>query len=378
MPTVQQIPVSNQKAGIIWPARSDPAVTSLLIRNQDINNTIYVGNTSNIMPASINVIPVEPNGAIILDAGSPWYVVGAAAGILPLVMIPNSQGYFRGITQGLGKLSIPSVQSPNYVTGVSGWTINKDGSAEFNNLTERGNFVGPDFYLSNGDGTYTSEAGLFIYSSTPAAGNLIFSDCKQSGNDKFSNNFLGSMTTYDNSTLGAVNILGIAITWYSMTANPNATFTAGPKFSGTTGPNVLDFDTGSGFVNTLDVDASGMLETTPGNDLVTYKVAGTLDKYSTSGQDITLASFTAVQTFSNLIAGATYRVTCILDLLANAGGGNAVIGWTHSTTATLTGLMSRAWFTGGAGPTAEQITHGTTFPADATSAALVNGASITY
>src|SRR5215475_12324993 len=165
-------------------------------------------------------------------------------------------GFNNSIVGEVGNLIRTFIQSPNYVTGVSGWTINKDGSAEFNNLTERGNFVGPDFYLSNGDGTYTSEAGLFIYSSTPAAGNLIFSDCKQSGNDKFSNNFLGGMTTYDNSTLGAVNILGIAITWYSMTANPNATFTAGPKFSGTTGPNVLDFDTGSGFVNTLDVDAS--------------------------------------------------------------------------------------------------------------------------
>lgn len=31
-----------------------------------------------------------------------------------------------------------SIQSPNYVAGVSGWTINKDGSAEFNNVVIRG------------------------------------------------------------------------------------------------------------------------------------------------------------------------------------------------------------------------------------------------
>jgi len=31
-----------------------------------------------------------------------------------------------------------SIQSPNYVAGVSGWTINQDGSAEFNNATFRG------------------------------------------------------------------------------------------------------------------------------------------------------------------------------------------------------------------------------------------------
>lgn len=33
-----------------------------------------------------------------------------------------------------------SIHSPNYVAGTSGWTINKDGSAEFNNVTVRGGF----------------------------------------------------------------------------------------------------------------------------------------------------------------------------------------------------------------------------------------------
>lgn len=36
----------------------------------------------------------------------------------------------------------PSIQSPNYAAGSSGWTVNEDGSAEFNNLTSRGQFVG--------------------------------------------------------------------------------------------------------------------------------------------------------------------------------------------------------------------------------------------
>lgn len=39
------------------------------------------------------------------------------------------------------KLVREAIQSPNYVTGVSGWTINKDGSAEFSNLTARGNIT---------------------------------------------------------------------------------------------------------------------------------------------------------------------------------------------------------------------------------------------
>lgn len=34
-----------------------------------------------------------------------------------------------------------AIQSPNYVVNVSGWTINADGSAEFNDLTVRGTFT---------------------------------------------------------------------------------------------------------------------------------------------------------------------------------------------------------------------------------------------
>lgn len=36
-----------------------------------------------------------------------------------------------------GELIRPSIQSPDYVPGVSGWTINRDGSAEFNNVVIR-------------------------------------------------------------------------------------------------------------------------------------------------------------------------------------------------------------------------------------------------
>lgn len=49
-----------------------------------------------------------------------------------------------------GELIRRSIQSPDYVAGVSGWTINRDGSAEFNNVTIRLDLttgsivVGPD------------------------------------------------------------------------------------------------------------------------------------------------------------------------------------------------------------------------------------------
>lgn len=39
----------------------------------------------------------------------------------------------------------PAIQSPGYVAGVSGWIINDDGSAEFNNVTIRGTVVASVF-----------------------------------------------------------------------------------------------------------------------------------------------------------------------------------------------------------------------------------------
>ena len=51
-------------------------------------------------------------------------------------------------------------RSPNYQTGVSGWTINQDGSAEFNNITIRNGVIISGVFL--------------LYSATPPAkGNLV-------------------------------------------------------------------------------------------------------------------------------------------------------------------------------------------------------------
>lgn len=45
------------------------------------------------------------------------------------------------IVGGQGTLIRNAIQSPDYVAGVSGWAIKKDGSAEFNDATVRGVFV---------------------------------------------------------------------------------------------------------------------------------------------------------------------------------------------------------------------------------------------
>lgn len=67
----------------------------------------------------------------------------------------------------------PALQSPDYVTGVSGWAIKIDGSAEFNDVVIRG-------------GTVVSGLALY-YNGTPATGNLILSIAAAAGTDAYGN-----------------------------------------------------------------------------------------------------------------------------------------------------------------------------------------------
>lgn len=82
----------------------------------------------------------------------------------------------------------PALRSPDYVAGASGWTINLDGSAEFNDLTIRGTFYG-DSIIMDAD-------GVFVYNGTPAAGNLIGSIAAATGTDSFGNDYLDGISNY--------------------------------------------------------------------------------------------------------------------------------------------------------------------------------------
>lgn len=102
----------------------------------------------------------------------------------------------------------PAIQSPNFVTGSSGWTINSDGSAEFNNLTIRGTFNGTDFIMN--------ATGVFFYSGTPALGNLLISLAPAAGTDSFGNAYEQGIAAYVTTggntyalQLGAQNVEGV-------------------------------------------------------------------------------------------------------------------------------------------------------------------------
>lgn len=92
-------------------------------------------------------------------------------------------GFNNPIVGGGGALVYPSIHSPDFVHDISGWTINKDGSAEFDNLTIRGTFFGNDYILNS--------AGFFLYAGTPGAGNLILAIANAAGEDEFGNPYSG-------------------------------------------------------------------------------------------------------------------------------------------------------------------------------------------
>lgn len=102
-------------------------------------------------------------------------------------------GFENPIVGGIA-LRIPAIRSPNYVAGSTGWTINIDGSVEFNNGTFRGTvtagtFQGTDFVINT--------AGAFFYSAAPAAGNLIASIASVDSTDSFGNHYLHGVCSYD-------------------------------------------------------------------------------------------------------------------------------------------------------------------------------------
>jgi hypothetical protein len=99
----------------------------------------------------------------------------------------------------------PAIQSPNYVQGVSGWSINADGSAEFNDLTIRGTFEGANFIINS--------SGEFFYEPSVGAGNLVVSNASAAGTDGSGNHYLAGAASYGSGF--ACALLGGALLFYT-------------------------------------------------------------------------------------------------------------------------------------------------------------------
>lgn len=131
-------------------------------------------------------------------------------------------------------LRIPAIRSPNYIAGSSGWTINQDGSVEFNNGTFRGTVTAGTFQGTN---FVINSTGAFFYSGTPALNNLIVSIANAAGTDAYGNDYLSGVTTYDesaNDLFTQLNAGGITIGNIIPAGGPD-TADAGLIVSGITG-----------------------------------------------------------------------------------------------------------------------------------------------
>lgn len=89
-------------------------------------------------------------------------------------------------------LRIPAIQSPGFITGVTGWAINADGTAEFNGLTLHGTIT-----LGSGGNNviildFTRRA-IFMYNSV---GQLMFSIAPTAGTDALGSAYQIGMTSY--------------------------------------------------------------------------------------------------------------------------------------------------------------------------------------
>lgn len=169
MPTFQ---VGTQPVQILS-AGDTPGV----IYNRSTTIQVFWGLTaSNAARSEASILDL--NATIAVDGTQDIWVV-AASGSVIVDYMPSANAYFRALTAAFGALSIPAVFSPNFVHLISGWTINEDGSAEFNNLTIRGTFFGTDFIINS--------SGFYFYAAAPALGNLVISITNAGGTDLFGN-----------------------------------------------------------------------------------------------------------------------------------------------------------------------------------------------
>lgn len=135
-------------------------------------------------------------------------------------------GFTHAIAGGNGKLAVTVFQSPNYIPGISGWAVFKDGSAEFNDVTIRNGEI-----ISGKD---------LLYNTSPAFGKLVASRSAVAGSDAFGNAYLPYDTVYSivGSPRVATQVGPDSIIWYTAASGAGPWAQAGAI---TLTPNVMTF-----------------------------------------------------------------------------------------------------------------------------------------
>lgn len=171
-------------------------------------------------------------------------------------------GFTHAIAGGSGKLVVRAFLSPNYVQGVSGWAVFKDGSAEFNNVTVRGTIIAGQF-IGTGEGKE-----VIIYAGLPAADNVVASVISAAATDSHGNDLLIGTTSYHKfaaNSFGAANVGGGFVTFYTSavgmnTWSPSGSLEAG-SFTDIHGKQNVVSAPGGMLIGSLGIDSSGIVQT---------------------------------------------------------------------------------------------------------------------
>jgi len=163
------------------------------------------------------------------------------------------------IVGGVDKLIRKAIQSPNFIAGVQGWSINRDGTAEFNQLTIIASSTG---------------AAILIYNGPAALGNLIGSWSAVATTDSFGNavpaGIFATQGTFTGmqlvNTLLTQCILSQAVIDSAQISNTDIT-------GGTATETVISFDNNGGALLCYAVTQTTITQTVAGNYQFTVPAA---------------------------------------------------------------------------------------------------------
>jgi hypothetical protein len=138
------------------------------------------------------------------------------------------EGFANPVVAGT-QLVIPQINSPNYVLGVTGWAIRRDGTAQFTGIVLiSGTFTGTNFIINS--------LGAFFYNGPPAAGNLIASIAPAAGADDGKGNaFQGGITSYSGTSFAQLFAAAVSFHAAGNVNDPQVNGTPGAQLAASSG-----------------------------------------------------------------------------------------------------------------------------------------------
>ena len=262
----------------------------------------------------------------------------------------------------------PAIQSPNYVAGTSGWSINQDGSAEFNGVTIRGTLQSSNYVLNTSGWQLNNNGTAFFNGTLTMGGSGIIRTSPNSPRIEIGPGASGgtnAITFLDGSGIAAGTILVPGSNEIDITAGFTATSTV-RVFNGGIQVNA-DATTGTSTVQgaAVNITASNGFCTIAGSSGIRFSnrltdhygyplascVAGSTLSGSGSETGIVMQSGTAVLNFSSGNATFTFPTAfphAILSFVAMNGdsggsaGGPTAIYSSSGTTISNTGMSLAA------------------------------------